>query len=189
MPKLFWLVAPLCVVLVSTHACAQSTHWETSTDAGLEAQRQGRYGEAEEHFSAALKEAENFGPEDHRLATSLSNLAELYRGQGKYAEAEPFYQRTLAILEKALGPEHPYVATSLSSLGVLYATQGKYAEAEPLHKRSLAIREKALGPDHPNVAASLENYAKFLRHMNRGAEATDVELRAKAIREKYPPSP
>ncbi len=30
--------------------------------------------------------------------------------QGKYAEAEPFYKRALAISEKALGPEHPDVA-------------------------------------------------------------------------------
>ena len=81
MPKPFWLVAPLCVVLVSTHASAQSTPWETSTAAGLQAYQQGRYGEAEEYFSAALKGAENFGPEDPHLATRLNNLAVLYRTQ------------------------------------------------------------------------------------------------------------
>jgi len=32
---------------------------------------------------------------------------------GRYSEAEPLYQRALAIFEKALGPEHPAVATSL----------------------------------------------------------------------------
>ncbi len=97
MPKLFWLVAPLCVVLVSTQASAQSTPWETSTAAGLEAYQQARYAEAEKAWLLALKEAENFGPEDPRLATSLNNLAELYRAQGKYAEAEPLYERALAI--------------------------------------------------------------------------------------------
>ncbi len=34
----------------------------------------------------------------------LSNLALLYLNQGKYAQAEPLYQRVLAITEKALGP-------------------------------------------------------------------------------------
>ena len=40
--------------------------------------------------------------------------------QGQYAKAEPLYQRSLAIREKALGPEHPDVATSLNNLAGLY---------------------------------------------------------------------
>ena len=50
------------------------------------------------------------GPDHPNVATSLNNLAELYRNQGKYAEAEPLYKRSLAIREKALGPDHPDVA-------------------------------------------------------------------------------
>ena len=69
--------------------------------------------------------------------------------QGKYAEAEPLYQRSLAIREKALGKDHPDVATSLNNLAALYHNQGKYAEAEPLYQRSLAIWEKALGKTIP----------------------------------------
>jgi Tetratricopeptide repeat len=66
------------------------------------------------------------------VATSLNNLALLYYGQGQYAKAEPLYQRSLAIAEKALGPEHPEVATSLNNLAALYRAQGQYAKAEPL---------------------------------------------------------
>ena len=95
--------------------------------------------------------------------TSLNNLAALYRYQGRYADAEPLYKRSLAIREKALGPEHPDVAYSLNNLAALYELQGRYAEAEPLYKRSLAIREKALGPDHPDVAVSLNNLAGLYR--------------------------
>jgi len=46
-----------------------------------------------------------FEPEHPNVATSLDNLAELYRAQSKYTEAEPLYQRALAIREKALAPE------------------------------------------------------------------------------------
>ena len=35
---------------------------------------------------------------------------------GKYEEAEGLYNRTLAIVEKAMGPSHPDVATSLLGL-------------------------------------------------------------------------
>ena len=102
MPKPFWLVAPLCVVLVSTQACTQSP-WETNTAAGHEAYEQARHAEAEKAWLLALEEAENFGPEDLRVADSLNSLALLYRTQGKYVEAEPLYQHSLAIREKALG--------------------------------------------------------------------------------------
>ena len=100
--------------------------WETYRDAGLEAQEQARYAEAEELFLAALKEAEKFGGQDPRLPHSLKNLASLYYMQGKYSEAETLYQRALAIDEKVLGPEHPDVTPPLNNLanpGVLLAPQ------------------------------------------------------------------
>ena len=40
--------------------------------------------------------------------------------QATTREAEPLYQRALAIKEKALGPNHPDVATSLNNLAELY---------------------------------------------------------------------
>jgi hypothetical protein len=36
--------------------------------------------------------------------------------KGRYADAEPLYQRSLAIREKALGREHPDVAPTLNNL-------------------------------------------------------------------------
>ena len=41
------------------------------------------------------------------VASSLNNLALLYKSQGKYAEAEPLYQRAIAILLEKLGENHP----------------------------------------------------------------------------------
>ena len=76
--------------------------------------------------------------------------------QGRYAEAEPLYKRSLAIVEKALGPDHPDVGTVAQQPRRLYRSQGRYAEAEPLFKRTLAICEKALGPDHPDVGTVAE---------------------------------
>ena len=103
----------------------------------------------------------------------------LYYAQGRQADAEPLYKRSLATHEKALGPQHPNVATSLNNLASLYKAQGRHADAEPLYKRSLAIREKALGPEHPDIAMSLDNYAALLRKTGRAAEAARMEARAK----------
>ncbi len=181
----WWLVGLVCLALWPAHAFAQGGQWNTLNAAGFEAYHRGDYAEAEKEWSAALKKAEGFGPQNPRLATSLNNLAVLYLTQGRYAETVPLFKRALAIDEKTFGPEHPEVATDLNNLAELYRAQGKYAEAEPLHERALAIYEKALGPDHPHLAASLENYAALLRKTGRTTEATKMEARAKAIHAKY----
>ena len=170
------------LMLSALPVTAQETLWKTYLDEGVKAYQTGRYAEAEKLLKLAIAEAEQFGPSDPRLATSLNNLAVLYRTQGDYAKAEPLYKRSLAIFEKALGPEHPDVATSLNNLAALYYTQGDYAKAEPLYKRSLAISEKALGPQHPSVATSLENYGLLLQATSRPAEAQKLLDRAAAIR-------
>ncbi len=184
--KTKWLLVGLvCLALWPVHASAQGGQWNTLNAAGIEAYQRGDYAEAEKQWSAALKEAEGFGPQDPRLATSLNDLAGLYHDQGRYAEAEPLYKRSQAIWEKTLGPDHPDVAASLNNLALLYYNQGRYAEAEPLNKRALAIVEKALGPDHPHVATNLMNYAALLRKTGRTTEATKMKARAKAIRAKH----
>ncbi len=64
--------------------------------------------------------------------------------RGRYADAQPLYERALAIREMALGADHPDVATTLNNLALLYDDQGRYGEAEALYKRSLKIKEKTL---------------------------------------------
>jgi tetratricopeptide (TPR) repeat protein len=76
------------------------------------------------------------------VATSLNNLAELYRVQGQYAAAEPLYKRALAIWEKALGPDHPQVATVLKNMARLYKEAGRVDEAIRWEKRANAIRSR-----------------------------------------------
>ena len=127
---------------------------------------------------------EALGPDHPDVATMLNNLAELNRAQGRYAEAEPLYNRSLEIREKALGPDHPSVATALNNLAALYQSQGRYAEAEPLCKRSLKITEKALGPDHPSVATMLNNLAALYQSQGRYGEAQALFKRSLKIKEK-----
>ncbi len=76
------------------------------------------------------------------MAINLNNLAELYRAQGRYAEAEPLYQRALAICEKVLGLEHPAVATSLQNYAALLRETGRTEEADEMEARAKAIRAK-----------------------------------------------
>jgi CHAT domain-containing protein/Tfp pilus assembly protein PilF len=128
----------------------------------VELHRAGRYGEAIPLAAEVLRILTPLlGPEHPNVATSLNNLAELYRIQGNYGDAEPLLQRALRIRETALGPDHPRVATSLNNLAELYQNQGNYDAAEPLLQRALRIRETALSPDHPDIALSLNSLAEL----------------------------
>jgi len=102
------LVGLLCLGLwPMVAASAQETRWDSIMADAAKANQQADYAQAEKLLLAALKEAEKFGEQDLRFAASLNNLAALYDTQGKYAQAEPLFQRALAIWEKILGPEHP----------------------------------------------------------------------------------
>jgi hypothetical protein len=46
------------------------------------------------------------GPDHADVATSLENLAALHYAQGRYTEAQPLFERALAIMERMLGRQH-----------------------------------------------------------------------------------
>ena len=117
-------------------------------------------------------------------AERLNEQVEQLYKEGKYSEAIPLAQRSLAIYEKALGREHPDVATSLGILALLYHSQGNYSAAAPLYQRSLAIREKALGREHPDVAQSLNNLAGLSQSQGNYSAAAPLYQRSLAISEK-----
>ena len=85
-----------------------------------------------------------FGPDHPKLATTLNNLARLYRSQGEYAAAEPLIKRALQIRETALGPNHPSVADSMNDLASLYGVRIRSSEALTLFHRGLAIQTRFL---------------------------------------------
>ena len=134
------VVVLLCVAPAAP-CLAQATLWDVYMEDGNQARKQGQYAKALKLYTLALEEAEKFGPTDPRLATSLNNLALLYKTQGDYAKAEPLYKRSLAIVEKALGPDHPSVATSLENYAKLLRATKREAEAEKLDNRAAAIRK------------------------------------------------
>jgi tetratricopeptide (TPR) repeat protein len=110
------------------------------------------------------------------IATSLNNLAVLYKNQGRLQEAEPLYQEALAIYRQALPSGHPSIANSLNNLAMLYKNQGRLDEAEPLLKEALAIRRQALPSGHPDIATSLNNLAGLYKAQGRLQEAEQLLL-------------
>ena len=67
--------------------------------------------------TACASRNRSLGPDHPDVAFPLTSLAILYTEQGKYAEAEPLYQRALRIWEQALGPDHPQCGLSAERAG------------------------------------------------------------------------
>ena len=137
-----------------------------------------RRAEASADKVAAPISSEGLGADE---ASSLASQALVHETKGEYDLAEPLYQRSLSIREKALGPDHPDVGTSLNNLAGLYRAQGKYDLAEPLYQRTLSIFEKALGPDHPSVGRVLSNLAELHRGQGDYDLAESLYKRTKSI--------
>ncbi len=144
---------------------------------------------AQESLKFAKK---TFGKEHPYTATSLNNLAELYRIQKRYYEAENPYKEALAIREKVLGTEHPDYALSLNNLATLYFLEKRVPEAEPLYTKALAIYEKQIkvGKDEKvkanvvnNLDALLGNLGELYKSQSRYPEAEGMFRKLLTIRE------
>ena len=142
----------------------------------------GEYKEAEPLYLEAMGIRRTVVGENHpSFATSLNNLAGLYKSQERSAEAEPLYLQAMEICRAVLGENHPAFATSLNNLASLYESQGRFEEAEPLHLQALEIRRTALGENHPSFATSLNNLAFLYKSQERYEEAEPLYLQAMEI--------
>ena len=76
--------------------------------------------------------------EPHQFSLGGTCLAAFYGNQARFTDAEPLYDRSLAIREKVLGPNHPDVAQSLNNLAALLDSQARYANALPIVQRLIS---------------------------------------------------
>ena len=175
----------LVLLLVAVGGCASSDRflWEEYTKSGVQAGLAGRYDEAEYYLRRAETKADSLWPQE--LGRSLNNLGELYRRQGRLADAEHMFKRALAVKE-VLGPEHPDVATGLNNLAQVYIAQGRLAAAVPLLERSLAIQEKVMAGEHPALVRTMTTLAQVYRSVGRDNDAFVLEVRAKLLRDAAP---
>ena len=130
----------------------------------------------------ALKLAQSVYQGDHpNIASSLNNLAALYKSQGKLSQAEPLYQQALAMRQRLFEGDHPDVATSLNNLAALYDSQGKLSQAEPLYQQALAMRQRLFEGDHPDIAQSLNNLAALYDSQGKLSQAEPLYQQALAM--------
>lgn len=113
--------------------------WERYNVAGQQAMSAGKKDDAAKHFQLAVTEAEKMGEKDPRLATSLNNLANCFRAQGKHAEAEDAYKRAIVAKEKSDGPFSEGLVSILENYATMLRACNREQEAEKHAKRARGI--------------------------------------------------
>jgi tetratricopeptide (TPR) repeat protein len=103
------------------------------------------------------------------MGVYLNNLATLYEGLGRYAEAEPLLRKALVVVEKQAESLSSSVsnelnaqanlARTLKNLGSVLAETGRKSQAEPLYRRALEIRERNFSPESAEVGWALQTLA------------------------------
>ena len=102
-----------------------------------------------------------------KYAVSLNNLGFLYSQNFDYADAEPYYKKAVAVLEKYTGKNDSDYAAFTNNLAALYDNLGNYSAAEPLYKESTSIRKTIFGDESDKYAESLNNLGNFYRKIEK----------------------
>jgi tetratricopeptide (TPR) repeat protein len=98
---------------------------------------------AEELHKRALKILEDLGPDRFDVGGALNELAELYRGQRRFAQAEPLLKRALAICANGdMSPNHELVRTVLTNLAALYQEQGRHEDADRIRRGAFTAGQR-----------------------------------------------
>lgn len=129
----------------------------------------------------AVYESAHDGPHPDVMATAM-NLGSSYEELGRFAEAEPQYQRAYDIALALWGADNQTTVTMEGSLGRVKLALGKAAEAEPLLVHMLGEADFSR-PAHATNAVEL---ARLFADQGRAAEAISLLDKAQPLIDAQP---
>ncbi|CCI41089.1 unnamed protein product [Albugo candida] len=125
----------------------------------------------------------HFGDSHAVYASTISNIALMYKSLGKMEEAVESYQHALEVYEKSVGKQHASYATTLFNLGAVYRTVAQSAkgmERLQAHQQAIdcfeetyKIRRANLDSNHPDIALTECNLGLlywYLKQQKKGVE-------------------
>ena len=160
-------VTPLDAPIAAAYPTAANkatAQWRVYTDIARDLSARGEHEEAGKYLRRALKEAvAGFGKDDPHVAAARNNLAELYRLQRRWDEAERLYTDAARALEKHYGPGHPAAATATHNHGGCKLARGDHAGAYKTYAAAAEKKAASLGVQHPDYAQTLFHMAEAKR--------------------------
>ncbi len=129
--------------------------------------------DAEMFMNTSLTEATKILKENESNFIKLQiNLANIYRFEKKYDEAEQLYLKAIKLKQKKLG-KHPDLAHLKKGLAQLYMEMGKTQEVEQLLQSAYDIDKRKLGENNPatlSIQQELANYYRFNANASKACE-------------------
>src|SRR5580704_4615285 len=172
---------PAVSVLAAQTSSTEQDGWEQLVAHGQSLQAEGRYGEAQAVFEAALDEAKTTS-QPLAIARILNALALVKQIRGDFASAEALYNRAIEICN--LHPDDRLMAVILLNTARLNGAVSRFEDAKALAQRSLALHQALLGKNHPSVADSLDQLAWIDLRLGNYQESKRNYTLSLAIREK-----
>lgn len=123
--------------------------WQEHMTAGSKAFQEQRYDDAETHFKTTVVVAELLWPKSLRLVDCLNHLAAVYVAAGKFVEAQPFYERAIAIVSETRGTMAAELIPLLEGYTQVLRHTRRRMEAESLERRLLVIKKRVDSEKRP----------------------------------------
>ena len=167
------------------------TPWGHLLLGASDAAGKGDYIRSAQLYESALHAISGTSREDRlEYAVAANGLGTAYAREGRYPEAEPLFQQSLAIWRQYLGSRSIMIAVVLNNIADIHTARGKYEDARRCQAEALKIDEETLGPQAPLVANDWNNLGVTysLQHKYSAAERAlrhAIELGSSAV----PPNP
>lgn len=162
-----------------TKCIAAETEWEQHFNAGMKALQEGHLVQGENLLKDTIKMDAKQGGTEIKQAQSSMVLADFYRSQSRFSEAEVLYKQLLAKFES--GPAGDELLAVMNKLAGLYKAENKLDDALALYKKSLALVEKQDGADSAASGTIHANFGLIYQRMGKLKEAEAEERTAITI--------
>ena len=182
---------------IETRAELDSTNPGWQFDAGYCFQEHNDFLKAQRFYSRALDIYRRLAKENPKvyepdLATTLNNLAILYKNTQRFTESESLYLEALESyrrLAKEKPKEYePFIARTLNNLAILFSNTQRLAESENMYLEALEIRRRLAKGDpqtyEPGLATTLNNLAILYSNTQRIQESETLLIEALEIRKR-----
>ncbi|OFY84878.1 MAG: hypothetical protein A3F72_18010 [Bacteroidetes bacterium RIFCSPLOWO2_12_FULL_35_15] len=132
---------------------------------------------AENYFLLASEKAKIvFGENDYHYSLPLFNLAGCYKEEGRYAEAEPLYMKSLPVLAEAFGQYSVEYTRCFYTLGSMYVDMAKYDYAESMCVAAVNFYKEKLGTADPEYLGALGTVGIIYQGQGKYDKAEEIVL-------------
>lgn len=145
------------------------------------------YKKAGDYFkNASLKALQKLGEKEYRYSLANFNLAACYKGEGRYAEAEPLFLQSLPVLAEAFGQSTIEYTRCFYTLASLYIEMAKFAEAESMCAVAVNVYKVVLGETSDDYLGALGSMAVIYQGLGKYDKAEEIFLTLKNYHSSLP---